>query len=87
MHLLWFIFFVSAKFEFSLTAAHVPGRQNPLADAISRDNAALFLSLSPQADQTPTEVSQDLIDKLLIEKPDWTSNSWTFWFHITFNAP
>ena len=86
MHLLRCIF-LSAKFEFSLTAAHVPGRKNTLADAISRDNATLFLSLSPQADRMPSEVPQDLIDKLLVEKLDWTSNSWTLWFHTTFNAP
>lgn len=87
MHLLRCNFFISAKFDFTLTAAHIPGRHNTLADAISRDNAALFLSLSPQADPAPIEVPQDLITKLLIEKPDWTSNSWTLWFHTTFNAP
>ena len=87
MHLLRCIFFLSAKYEFSLVATHVPGQQNELADAISRDNAALFLSLSPQADHRPTEIPQDWINKLLIEKPDWTSNSWILWFHTTFNVP
>ena len=80
-HLLRCIFFISAKFDFTLIAAHIPGQDNTLADAISRNNATLFLSLSPQADRTPTQVPQDLINKLLIEKPDWTSNSWTLVSH------
>ena len=82
MHLLCSYFLLISKIR---TVDLVPGRQNTLADAISKDNAAPFLYLSPQADQMLTEVPQDLIDKLLIEKSDWTSNSWTLWFHTTFN--
>ena len=83
-HLLRCIFFFSAKYDFTLTAAHIPGRLNTLADAISRNNAPYFVSSYPQANQQPTEVPQEFVNKLLVEKPDWTSNTWTLWFHSTF---
>ena len=83
-HLLRCIFFFSAKYDFLLTAAHIPGRLNTLADAISRDNAASFLSLYPQANRQATPIPPEFITKLLLEKPDWTSNAWTLWFHSTF---
>ena len=83
-HLLRCIFFFSAKYDFLLTAAYIPGRLNTLADAISRDNAASFLSLYPQANRQATPIPPEFITKLLLEKPDWTSNAWTLWFHSTF---
>ena len=86
-HLLRCIFFFSAKYDFLVTAAHIPGRLNTLADAISRDNAASFLSLYPQANRQATPIPPEFISKLLLEKPDWTSNSWTLWFHTTFVHP
>ena len=83
-HLLRCIFFFTARYDFTLTAAHIPGRLNSLADAISRNNSSYFLSSYPQASKQPTEVPRELINKLFVEKPDWTSNSWTLWFHSTF---
>jgi hypothetical protein len=83
-HLLRCLFFFSATYDFTLTAAHIPGRLNILADAISRNNISLFLSSFPQANCLPTKVPQEYIDKLLIEKPDWTSNNWSQWFNSTF---
>jgi hypothetical protein len=38
MHLLRCLFFVRARFQVSLYAVHIPGRENTLADAISRNN-------------------------------------------------
>ena len=80
-HLLRCIFFFSAKYDFVLTAAHIPGRLNTLADAISRNNAPYFLSSYLQANTRPMEVPPEFVNKLLVEKPDWTSNTWT---HSTF---
>ena len=84
MHLLRCIFFFKAKFDFTLTAAHIPGQYNTLADALSRDNASFFLSSHSQANPQTTEIPQDMIEMLLIKKPDWTSNDWTLWFHSIF---
>ena len=36
-------------FQFKYSVQHVPGMLNTAADAISRDNIALFSSLIPQA--------------------------------------
>ena len=83
-HLLRFLFFFSATYDFTLIAAHIPGRLNTLADAISRNNTSLFLSFFPQANRLSTKVPQEYIKKLLIEKPDWTSNNWSRWFNSTF---
>ena len=41
MHVLRCIFFFSATFDFNLTAAHIPGCYNTLADAISRNKHVL----------------------------------------------
>ena len=48
-HLMRCVFFFSARHEFTLTAKHIPGRLNTLADALSRNNASHFLSSHPQA--------------------------------------
>ncbi len=49
MHMLRCLFFIRATFDFSLRAVHVPGKDNILADAISRDNIQLLYSQVPEA--------------------------------------
>ena len=71
-HLLWCIVFFLAKYDFVLTAAHIPGRLNTLPDAISRNNASLFVSSYPQANTHPREVTvflvpQEFINELLLQ--------------------
>ena len=51
------------------TARYIPGIDNTLADALSRNNATLFLSKVPNVDKTATHVSQELMELLVI----WTS--------------
>ena len=48
MHLLRCVFFISAHHDFALWATHIPGKNNIAADAISRNNLALFLLRSQQ---------------------------------------
>ena len=43
MHLMRSLFFILAHYQISLRACHVPGAQNGIADAISRDKLSLFL--------------------------------------------
>ncbi len=71
-HLLRCLFFIEAKFQFVATAAHVPGVQNTLADALSRDNWALFHCCLPQADRLPTPIPTALAEGLL-RKTTWTA--------------
>lgn len=47
VHLVRYLVFVAAKFQFRLHATHIPGIQNTVADALSRDNMPLFRSLLP----------------------------------------
>ncbi len=44
MHLLRCLFFVRASLELEVWAVHVPGVENGIADAISRNNLHLFYS-------------------------------------------
>ena len=77
MHLMRCLAFFMAKFQFTLVARHIPGTSNVLADALSRGNLSLFLSLYPQADQVATPLPQELLDLVIISHPDWTSPHWT----------
>jgi len=54
MRLLWLLFLIAAKENFTITLKHIPGITNPIADAISRQKFTLFFSLAPQADREPT---------------------------------
>ena len=51
--LLRLLFLTAAKGNFTITLKHIPGINNPIADAISRQNFTLFFSLAPQAQWTP----------------------------------
>ena len=83
MHLIRVLVFLASHFKFWLTASHiVPGVKNALADALSRDNAALFLSQVPHAQQEPSSIPQPLID-LLVCNITWTSTVWTELFRDT----
>ena len=78
MHLLRCLTFYAAFYQFTFESRHVPGAQNTAADAISRHNISLFLSLVPQAMQVtiPPAVSDLLVNNL----PDW---AWITLFKAT----
>ena len=77
-HMLRCLFFLEAKFDVVLTAVHVPGVRNGVADSISRNNLHTFFNLHPQAHQQPCPVPRELIQHLVTDTP-WTSNVWSAW--------
>ena len=82
MHILRCLFFIEGHFGFTHVAKHIPGEHNELADAISRNHATLFLSKVPGACTTPTSVAQELLELLIHQQPDWTSQNWTALFYF-----
>ena len=76
MHLLRCLWLVSAIYQFDLHAAHIPGKLNLAADALSRNNLPLFLSLFPQAGWSQTHVPPRWVEMVLIQNRDWMSPSW-----------
>jgi len=87
MHLARCLAFIMAEHQFYMFATHLPGVENIAADALSRNKLHLFQSTSPQANHHPTGIPEDLLDLLIITKPDWTSPSWTkLWTNIFYKA-
>ena len=65
--------------QLSIVSEHVPGVLNTAADAISRNNVSLFLSLNPQMPRRP--IPQPVLDLLVTKRPDWAPKIG----HILFN--
>ena len=76
MHLMRCLSFIMAKYNFVVSAAHIKGSHNVLADALSRNNRAYFLSHYPQAQPSLTLVPLELEELLVTSQPDWTSPHW-----------
>ena len=55
--------------------AHLPGKMNILADALSRNEFAYFYSQVPGAHRY--QVPAQVLNLLVLERPDWTSVAWT----------
>ena len=75
-HLLRCLFFYAAHYHFSIRAVHIAGQTNILADALSRNNLAMFFSSFPQASPYPTPVSPAAIAMAVSPSLDWTSPDW-----------
>jgi len=74
MHLTQCLAFIAAKFQLSMSAVYLPGKENTIADVISRNNLSLFHSLYPQAQKHWTKVPVTLVDLLMGSRLDW---KWT----------
>ena len=81
LHLLRCLYFYAAFFQFLYSAHHLPGVFNVAADALSRGNMSLFLSLFPQG--VPSTVSWEVMQLLLLQRPDWGSQDWIGQFKAT----
>lgn len=77
MHLLRCLFFVEAAWQFTLSARHIRGVANVLADAVSRNNLDLFFMQFSEADRRATPVPPDFVGLLLDTQLNWTSPAWT----------
>ena len=86
MRLLRALFFLSATFNVTITARHIPGDQNTSADALSRNNMNTFHSLNPQASPQPTQVPDALRQLVLDHSLRWTSPTWTRLFRSTLGT-
>lgn len=64
MHLLRCLHFFSARFQLSLVARHVPGRENIAAEALPQDEPHVFFSCTPQAAETASHIPSSLLDML-----------------------
>ena len=76
MHMLRSIHFLCARYSIRVSAQHVPGVDNILADALSRNNTNKFFLSLPKADPLPTPVPEDLLDLVVGSQPDWTCYDW-----------
>ena len=76
------LFFLEAWFSFELLALHLPGRENTLADDLSRNRLSAFLSKAIQPDSTPANLPAEL-PALLLSRDGWTSHRWTERFYST----
>ena len=64
MHLLLELYLVCTRHNFKVTAKHVPGKTNRLADALSRFQMQEFFKLAPRAKPTPKLVKPALLARL-----------------------
>ena len=85
MNLIRCLFFLEAWFGFELTATHLLGRENTLADDLSRNRLSAFLSKVPSADPVPVPLPLEL-PELLLDHDGWMSPNWTRLFGTTVTA-
>ena len=76
MHLMRSLFFILAHYNMQLSAQHIPGVENRAADALSRNDAASFLTQVPLAKREPSIIPGELLQMLVHEQHDWMSRSW-----------
>lgn len=73
MHLMRSLSLFAAVFKVTLTAEHLPGRENEAADALSRGNLGLFFRQVPRGEKVPTAIPNSFLE---MNQPDWTSTAW-----------
>ena len=76
MHLVRSLHFFLAHFDIKLTASHIAGKSNDLADALSRNHMQVFYKLAPTAHKEGTTIPVILQEMLITERPDWCSQAW-----------
>ena len=67
--------FFAAHFNFWFSASHIAGKRNTRADALSRNDNAVFFSQVPEAAQEPVKIPSQLTN-LLAQNITWTCTVW-----------
>ena len=87
MHLLCCLWFFTAYFDITLTAGHIPGACNTIADELSRNNMENFFTISPDASRVPIPLPTPALEIISPDGPDWTSPDFCKLFSLaTSNA-
>ena len=73
MHLLHCLWFFVAYFDIVISAAHLPGRANIIADGLSRNNLAQCFLTNPKLSRVPTPLPVTILSLFSPEGLDWTS--------------
>ena len=77
-HLLRCMVFLAARHSFWFIASHIPGKDNQVADAISRNDMSRFYLQAPAGmAREPTKIPTDLPQWIYVHPPDWLSPAWT----------
>ena len=58
MHIVHRLFLISAHVQFQVKFVHIPGKLNPIADALSRLQVEKFRKLAPNVEDTPVFLPQ-----------------------------
>ena len=66
MHLVRALFLITAKLNFHVTAVHLLGKTNSIADALSRFKFQEFFRLVPHTQPTLVEISKEVQANLTI---------------------
>ena len=80
MRLLRMLHFVAAEHQFTYTSQHIPGTENCLTDAISRNSVSTAFSVQPLLAHDPCPISSCLSALVQDDNIDWTSAAWTTQF-------
>ena len=87
-HLLRCLCLYAAVYTFWFCVAHIPGRQNAAADALSRNQMSRFFALPSQDSvKEAAPVIQGLPGLLYLHQETWMSPAWIGQFRSTFMRP
>ena len=76
MRLLRLLHFAAAELQFTFTSVHIPGSSNVVADALSRNQLSVAVSVCPQLQPNSCHIPEPLIRLLQSFDLDWTSDAW-----------
>jgi len=82
MHLIRFLMFFAAKFNFWFVASHIQEIKNVVADALSRNYLSVFFTQVPQADYQAIQIPSPLVS-FLLQDITWICKSWIRQFNAT----